>query len=153
MGGMIIPFVGRPEKTARENLAAFIVHARGLGYFNGQNAIPWPETTWDLRSKVATRNASRTLVLHFNTWESGGRIKRAERAPFSGPFAEAVRALVAVTIPTGKMSAPYRRLMALRAVEKAFRELDRTADITLIDHAVLAGCGKTLPQIGCDLIL
>ena len=90
----------------------------GLGYFNGQNAIPWPETTWDLRSKVATRNASRTLVLHFNTWESGGRIKRAERAPFSGPFAEAVRALVAVTIPTGKMSAPYRRLMALRAVNQ-----------------------------------
>ena len=93
--------------------------------------------TWDLRSKVTTRNNSRSLVLHFNTMESGGMTKRSERVPLPEPFVETVKALVAVTIPTGKMSAPYRRLMALRALEQAFRELGRPADITLLNHAAL----------------
>jgi hypothetical protein len=137
MPGVIVPFVSLPEKSARENLAAFITHARRLGYFHGQDPIPWQEMIWDLRSKVATRNNSRTLVLHFNTMESGGMVKRSKRVPLPEPFVETVKALVAVTIPTGKMSAPYRRLMALRAVEQAFRELARPADITLLNHAVL----------------
>jgi hypothetical protein len=137
MPGIIVPFVSGPEKSARENLAAFVAHARGLGYFHGQGAIPWEEMTWDLRPKMATRNNSRTLVLHFNTWESRGHVKRSERVLLPEPFVETVKALVAVTIPTGKMSAPYRRLMALRALEQAFRELARPADITQLNHAVL----------------
>ncbi len=69
--------------------------------------------------------------------KSRGRVKRPERSLLPELFASEAKALVAVTIPTGKMSAPYRRLMALRAVEKAFRELGRSVDVTLIDHAVL----------------
>jgi hypothetical protein len=137
MRSVIVPFVSIAERSVRENLAAFVAYARGLGYFDGPAAIPWEEITWDLRSKIATRNNSRSLVLHFNTMESGGHIKRSERVPLPETFVEAAKALVAATIPTGKMSAPYRRLMALRAVEQAFRELGRPADLTLLDHAVL----------------
>lgn len=137
MSSVIVPFVSIAERSVRENLAAFVAYARGLGYFDGPGAIPWQEMTWDLRSTIATHNNSRSLVLHFNTMESAGHVRRSERVPLPEPFVEAAKALVAATIPTGKMSAPYRRLMALRAVEQAFRELGRPADLTLLDHAVL----------------
>lgn len=137
MGGVVLPFVGKPEKSARTNLQGFIARARNFPYFKGANAVHWNDLTWDLRNTIATRDDSRTLVLHFNTWESKGRVKKPDRVPLPPGFCEAARALVADAIPSGKMSAPHRRLMALRCVEKAFRDLGREADVTLIDHAVL----------------
>jgi hypothetical protein len=149
MRGVVVPFVGLPERTARENLAAYIKHAKALGYFDGDGAIPWSKNTWDLRSRIVTRNNSRTLVLHFFTMATG-RLKRSERIPLPEPFAEATRALVAMTILSGKMSAPHRRLMALRLVERAFRELARPADITLLDHAVLDKAASLILENGPD---
>lgn len=150
MRGVVVPFVGRPERTARENLAAYIKHAQSVGYFEGDGAISWAHPTWDLRSKMATRNHSRTLVLHFNTIECNGRVKRADRIPLPESFAQAAKALVATTIPSGQMSTPYRRLMALRFVERAFRELNRPADITLLDHAVLDKAASLMLKRGRD---
>jgi hypothetical protein len=77
-------------------------------------------------------------------------VKRSERVPLPAPFAEAAKALVAATIPSGKMSAPYRRLMALRAVEQAFRQLGKPADLTLLDHAVLDRAAALILANGSD---
>ncbi|TGS85094.1 hypothetical protein EN817_23650 [Mesorhizobium sp. M3A.F.Ca.ET.174.01.1.1] len=137
MSGVVVPFVGRPEKTARENLAGFIEHARALPFFSGENALPWDALTWDLRERSKSRG-NRSLVLHFVDFDSAGRGAGKTGAVAIGkPFLETAKALVANAILSGQVSRPYRWLLALRAVDKAFREIGDEADLVALTPAVL----------------
>ncbi|MDX8535245.1 hypothetical protein RFM41_30420 [Mesorhizobium sp. VK25A] len=137
MSGVVVPFVGRPEETARENLAGFIEHARALPFFSGENALPWDALTWDLRERSKSRG-NRSLVLHFVDFDSAGRGAGKSGAVAIGkPFLETAKALVANAILSGQVSRPYRWLLALRAVDKAFREIGDEADLVALTPAVL----------------
>lgn len=144
MDSVVVPSIDTAEKTVKEKLAAFIEHARGMIYFSGTNPLVWDDDTWDLRSRVASRTESRSLVLHFITFESAGNIKKSHKSALSGPFVDAAKALVVHAILGGRISAPLRRLMALRSIEKAFRLLDRPADIASLDHVILDKAAKLM---------
>ena len=137
MRGIITRFGGIAEKDAHQNMAAFILHLRNLAYFTGNKLVDWFDDTWDLRPVVKSRTESRSLVLHFVTFESAGRMKKSDKLSLPSPFKDAAKALIADSIRSGKKSAPMRRLMALRAIEKAFRDLGKPADIAALDHNVL----------------
>ena len=79
VGGMIVPFVGRQERTARENLAAFIVHARGLGYFDGDDAIRGRSTfgTFDPRSLLAMPPGHSSCISPRSNPEGGSSVPSA----------------------------------------------------------------------------
>lgn len=139
MTAVVIPFVGLPERTARENLEAFIVRAKAHRLFTGIHAVDWSSNSWDLRSFANTRGQNPSgYVLHFTTHETttrGRRLKTAE--DLAEPFLSATKAvLVSFMVHTG-MSSPSKMLTTLRVVEKAFRDLAKVPDLCDLTPEVL----------------
>ena len=133
---VIIPFVGRAQLTAQQNLEAFIQHAQDLRIFHGAHAISWHDNSWDLTPWVKYRGSGRSYKPQFVDYDSGGRSKKKE--PLPQPFMDTAKALAAYTFDHNGPSAPYRWIIALRVIEKAFKELGRESDITALDVDVLS---------------
>lgn len=139
MNAAVIPFVGRAEREAKANLHALIEHSRMHRFFSGENAIEWAADTWDLRSQLAKQNSGPVaLVLHFTTLESTRRGPRGPDAVvFPEPFCSAAKALLIEHLRVSRDTTPSRFLIALRVIEKAFRDLRIGPDITLLTASVL----------------
>ncbi len=139
MTSMIVPFVGRAEFTARENLADYIKHARGARFFCGSNALNWADASWDFKpfyAKVGQNPPG--LIAHFTTLETTVRGNRAASAvDFSAPFLDAAKAIVAEFLRTTGEKAASRIVTTLRIVEKAFRDLGMEPDIVFLSGEVL----------------
>lgn len=139
MSAAIIPFVGRSEREAKANLEALIEHSKTHRFFVGENAIEWEADTWDLRKHLAKQNSSPSgLVLHFTTLESTRRgPRRPDAVVFPEPFCSAAKALLIEHLRVSSDTTPSRFLIALRMIEKAFRDLMIEPDITLLTASVL----------------
>lgn len=139
MAAMIIPFVGRPELAARENLVRFIAHAQGARFFTGPAAIRWSDNSWDFRAFYAKVGQSPPgLTAHFTNLETTRRGNRAvDAVDLEQPFLDAAKAIVAEFLRTTDEKQPARILIPLRAVEKAFRDLVLEPDICHLTAAVL----------------
>jgi hypothetical protein len=144
---IIIPFVPRPDLSAKENLNSFISNAKKKKIFQGPNAISWNENTWHLQPWVTHRGAPRTYTLHFNNYESTGRAK--QKKPLSVLFMDSAKALAAHGFDH-KATTPYRWVIALRSVEKAYRELNLPTDITQLDAVILDKAAEIISKHYAD---
>ena len=96
MTAAILPFVPVETKTARENMVAFIKHAKATGrYFVGTDGVQWDANTWDLRPFTATRGQNVAgNVLNFTTYETTARGPRSKSAvDIAAPFLDQAKAL------------------------------------------------------------
>lgn len=132
---VIVPFVGKSDRTAQQNLEAFIEHTRGSKIFQGSHANDWADNSWDLTPWVQNRGSSRTYKPHFVRYESQGR--STLKAPLPQPFLDAAKALVTYGFSHYNATTPYRWNIALRTIEKACRDLGRPSDITVLDYDIL----------------
>jgi hypothetical protein len=139
---VIIPFVGRAQLTAQQNLEAFIQHARSSRIFRGAHAVSWQDDSWDLTPWVKYRGGGRNYKPHFVDFDSGGRSNK--KNPLPQPFMDATKAIAAYAFDHNGATAPYQWIIALRVVEKAFKELGRPSDITALDVDVLNKASEIL---------
>ncbi len=140
MTAAIVPFVGLEERSARQNLDAFIEHAKSHRWFApGPNAIDWASSSWDLRPFVARQGQNPPgLKLHFTTYETTRRGNRDRNArDFPEPFLDAAKALVVEYMRTTGVTSASPFVTVLRCVERAFRELGITPDVVEVTPAVL----------------
>ncbi|WP_372398677.1 hypothetical protein ABMY26_18665 [Azospirillum sp. HJ39] len=143
MTAVIVPFVGAEDRTARQNVDAFIEHAKSYRWFTaGFGSLQWSSASWDLRPFFAGRGQNPVgLVVHFTTYETRRKGVRSPTAvDFAQPFLDQARALVVEFMRTTANSSPSKFLTVLRCVEKAFRDLGKAPDIihltpTVLDHA------------------
>lgn len=137
MTALVIPFVGRSERTARENLASLIEHSKGARFFIGPNAQEWSASTWDLTAFLP-QPGRKPVMAHFTTLEttrSGNRSPTAEEFP--EPFLGAAKAITIEFLRTTATRSPAQPLAALRLIEKAFRDMAIEPDICNLSPAVL----------------
>lgn len=139
MTAMIVPFVGRAELNARQNLAAYIVHARSYRFFHGPHAVTWDHSSWDLRPFfVKASSTSVGLAAHFTNLESTRRGPRSKDAiDLEEPFLSAAKALTTDFLRTSGENSSTRIVGALRTIEKAFRDLGQRPDICNLTAPVL----------------
>lgn len=139
MSAAIIPFVGIATQTARENLVAFIEHAKSQRFFRGPHAISWSSNTWDFRPFIGSRGQNPPgRVIHFTTYETTRRGNRSpDAAFFDAPYLDAAKALIADFLVTSGVATPSKLLTAIRVVEKAFRDLGLPPDICGLTPHVL----------------
>ncbi|WP_287786723.1 hypothetical protein [Acidiphilium sp.] len=146
MNAAIIPFVGLPERTARENLEAFIERAKRLRFFTGPDAVDWASTSWDLRPFANTRGQNPAgYVLHFTNHETtvrGRRLRTAE--DMAEPFLSAAKAVLASFLVDTGMATPTKMVTALRIVEKAFRDLGMVPDLCELNPEILDRAAGTI---------
>ncbi|WP_193988041.1 hypothetical protein [Lelliottia steviae] len=146
---MIIPFVSRPELSAKENLQRFIVHAKSSRIFQGENANTWEGKTFDFGPWVKFRGARRSYIVHFVNYESKGNSKT--KALLSPSFIDAAKALSVHAFGIAG-SAPYNWNIALRHIEKAFRDMGKVADLTQLDCSVLDRAADLMSQESDDYV-
>lgn len=146
MTAMIVPFAGAAERTARQNLTAFIAHAKTHRWFEASpTAIDWSANTWDIRPFIATRGHKPGLTLHFTRLESTRRgYRAADAVDFSQPFLDAAKALIVEHMRTSRETTPARFLGALRYIEKSFRDLGLKPDICRLRPEVLDRAAELL---------
>lgn len=153
MTAVVVPFVGLPERTARENLEAFIERAKRLRFFNGPHAVDWASNSWDLRPFANTRGQNPAgYVLHYTNHETSSRGRRSRTAEdMPEPFLSAAKAVLANFFVSTGMASPSRMLTALRAVEKAFRDLAKVPDLCDLTPEVLDRAAGILQASVTDL--
>lgn len=148
MSAAIIAFTGRAERDAQANLAAFIEHAKGYRFFIGERAIVWEADTWDLREHILKRDsAPRGLVLHFTTLETTRRGSRAANAiVMSEDYCDVAKAIIVEHLRVSRDVNPSRILIALRTIEKAFRDLEQEPDMAVLSSKVLDRAEEILSE-------
>lgn len=139
MSAAIIAFTGRAERDAQANLAAFIEHSKGHRFFSGEQAIVWASDTWDLRGHLLKRTSTPPGgVLHFTTLETTRRGSRAADAIIMPEhYCDAAKAIIIEHLRVSRDTNPSRLLIAIRTIEKAFRDIEREPDITDLSPQVL----------------
>lgn len=139
MSAAIIAFSGQTGRDAQANLAAFIEHSKGHRFFIGKQAIAWESDTWDLRGHLLKRSSTPPgMVLHFTTLETTRRGRRAADAiVMPAIYCDAAKAVIIEHLRISKDTNPSRILIAIRTIEKAFRDLGREPDMTALSPAVL----------------
>lgn len=139
MTAMIIPFVGKSELTARENLADYIATAKRARFFTGPNALKWDDESWDFSHFYAKVGQNRRgLVAHFTTVETTRTGNRAPNAvDFGQPYLNAAKAITIELLRTTGEKAITRIVTVLRVIERAFRDLNQLPDICDLTGAVL----------------
>jgi hypothetical protein len=136
---MIIPFVGRAELDARQNLSAYIEHARSYRFFHGPNAVNWDQNSWDLRPFFTKASSTSVgLAAHFTNLETTRRGSRSKTAiDLQEPFLSAAKALLTDFLRTSGENSATRIVGALRTIEMAFRDLGQHPDICHLTAPVL----------------
>lgn len=139
MTGIVVPFVSVEERSARQNLDAFIQHAKQAKFLSGPRAVEWSSPSWDLRPFAKTRSQNPVgWVFHFTTYESTVRGPRsADAVDLPEPFMDAAKASIASFLNATGMANANKLLTVLRIVEKALRDLGLESDLHLLDNAVL----------------
>jgi hypothetical protein len=139
MTAMIVPFVGKSKRTARENLTDYIAAAKRTRFFTGPHALNWDDESWDFSHFYAKVGQNRRgLVAHFTTVESTRKGNRAPDAvDFGQPYLDAVKAITIEFLRTTGEKAVTRIVTVLRIIEKAFRDLNLIPDICGLTGAVL----------------
>jgi hypothetical protein len=149
---VIVPFVSLQERTARENLEAFIERAKSQRFFRGPNALNWDDNVWDLRPFAQTRGQNPSgYVLHFAIQESkmpGSR--KAVRDAMPEPFLSAAKAIIVEYLNKSGMAVPDKWMSALRIIEKSFRDLGLRSDIALSNQSVLDQAAALASQTYSD---
>lgn len=139
MTAMVIPFVGRAERTAHQNLANYIAHAQKARFFSGPSALTWDDSSWDFYpfyAKVGQNPPG--LVAHFTNLETTRRGNRSAGAvEFAPPFLDAAKAITVEFLRTTGEKSPSKIVGVLRIIEKAFRDLAIQPDICSLTGAVL----------------
>jgi hypothetical protein len=134
---MIIPFLGKPERTARENLAEYIRASRKAKFFSGPKALNWDDPAWNF-SDFYPKVGRAPVLAQFTTLETTGQGNRKKDAQeFDEPFLSAARALTVEFLRVTGFRDPSKFAASLRLIEKAFRDLGLKPDICLLTPEVL----------------
>jgi len=146
MTGVVLPFVGLDERSARHNLAVFIGHARSRKFFQGPHAVKWDAVSWDLRPFASTRGQNpASYVLHFTTYETTTRGRRSPHAVgMPQPFLDAAKAVAVEFLAATGMANPSKLIAVLRILEKAYRDLGVAPDLCSLTPVVLDRTAETI---------
>ncbi|WP_105173098.1 hypothetical protein [Pseudoalteromonas sp. T1lg24] len=147
---VIIPFVSRSELSAKENLQRFIVHAKSSKIFKGEKANIWEREDFDFEPWIKYRGSNRSYSVRFVNLESKGNAKK--NIQFLSPsFIDAAKALVVYAFGIAATK-PYRWNIVLRYIEKAFRDMGRTADLTQLECSVLDRAADLIIKEGVSTV-
>lgn len=145
---VIVPFVSLQERTARENLEAYIERAKSKHFFRGNNALDWNDNVWDLRPFAQTRGQNPSgYVVHFAIQESKmPGTRKPIRDAMTEPFLSAAKAIIVDYLIRSQMASPDKWMSALKIIEKALRDLGLKPDICLVSHSVLDHAAAMVSQ-------
>lgn len=137
MTAMIVPFVGRAERTARENLADYIDRSKCAAFFSGSNALEWQDNSWNF-APFFPQVGRKPIWAHFTTLETtAGGSRSANASHLPEPFIGAAKALTIEFLRTTAAKSPAKFLASLRLIEKAFRDLSLEPDVCNLTPEVL----------------
>lgn len=133
--GDIVHFVGRDELSARENLDAYIEHAkRNIPFTN----IDWMSNSWDITTFVIGRAQGKAKkVAHFKSLRDESGSKSSVQIPFEQPFLEFSKAAFSETMRRLKLVEFKRHLYALQAIEQALIDSKLKPCITQVTPNIL----------------
>lgn len=94
--GEIVHFVGRDEFSARENLEAYIAHAKSNLPFTN---VDWSSNSWNITTFIIGRAQGKTKkIAHFKSLRDESGNKSAVLTPFEQPFLEFAKAAFSETM-------------------------------------------------------
>lgn len=140
--GEIAHFVGRDELSARENLDAYIEHAkRNIPFTN----IDWINNSWDISTFIIGRAQGKTKkVAHFKSLRDKSRNKSTVQIPFDQPFLEFSKAAFSETMRRLKLIEFKRHLYAFQAIEQALIDAKLKPCITKVNSNILDNAAELL---------
>jgi len=130
---VVVPFVGRAERSAQENLSAYIEYARSHTPLIN---VDWDADAWDLTEYVKKRNRGRTESwAHFASWRDSSGNKKDKNDYLREPFKSFAKATLSEILRRFRVSEYRRFLYAMRALEHALlRRLEKPC-ITVVTGA------------------
>lgn len=118
--------------TAKENLEAFVEHARTQLQVFGAN-LDFSQNEWSISSKVAHKGQYDDIRLLFTNQESN----KANRVPMEEPFLSFAKSYMRYTFGLASIKNVGSPLIALRVLEYVLRSNIGIADPTAIDANIL----------------
>lgn len=152
MSGIVIRFQGKPELTARENLAALIERSKEWHVFQDFN-LSWGSDPLDFADYYRSigRSSRTGQIVHLTNLETTRRGNRSPDAiPFAQPFFEGAMALIVEYIRTTGDKAPSKFTATLRLIEYALRQQCRVPNICEIDNETLRIAGERIATNATD---
>lgn len=141
---IVIPFRGKAELAAEENLTAFIKYATENSPFIG---IDQSKNAWDITKFVKQRNRGHdTSWVHFCSWRDTTGNRQIKTDFMKEPFLSFAKAAFN-ELMRRKMLTEYRRfIVALQAIEQALINLKLEPSVVHVTQEVMNEAAKLLSQ-------
>ncbi len=115
--GEIVHFIGRNELSAKENLEAYIEHAKRNFCFAG---VEWKNNSWDItRFTIGRAQGKAKKVAHFRSSRDQSGSKPIVNIPLEEPFLEFAKSAFGETMRRFKLAYFKRFLYAFQSIEQA----------------------------------
>lgn len=140
-----IPFVFKATLPCRQNLRAFIEHAKTkLDLFSGEEGYAWELMTWNVSYMIKKKGGNAVVRICFSRFGS----TRWKQEPMTEPFADFVKAYIRYDYTFHPRLSFCPLLPAFRILEEALIQTspDGIADITRTDAAVLNKAEEVLRE-------
>lgn len=143
---IVVPFRGKRELDAADNLRLFVEHARNHCPFPG---IDWESHAWNVTLTVTKRARGRNETwLNYSSWRDSKSTQK--KSDFMRePFVDFVKATVCEVFRRSKPREPGRWIYALRAVEHALVEFGGATCVTVLSPPILDRAAELLAE-RCD---
>lgn len=140
--GEIVHFVGRDEFSARENLEAYIAHAKNNLPFTN---VDWSSNSWNITTFIIGRAQGKTKkIAHFKSLRDESGNKSAVLTPFEQPFLEFAKAAFSETMRRLRLTEFKRHLYALQAIEQALIDAKLKPCITQVTPNTMDAAAELL---------
>lgn len=130
----ILRFQSRKNLTAKQNLKAFLSHAREVCLFQ---KIDWPEHIWDISDTIESKRLRNGSFAYFRSARDPLDQPSVIADPMKEPFCSFAKAAFSEIVRI-KRPVEYRRFIyALQAIEQALIDLNKQTCITQVTDDVL----------------
>ena len=142
--GEIVHFVGRAERSAKENLEHFIAHARTNTPFRN---VDWTTHSWNITSFIIGRNQGRKKkTAHFKAMRCPSGSRPNVVTPLAQPFLDFAKAAFSEIMRRFKLQEYGRHLYALQAIEQALVDDNEVTCITKVTPDILDSAAELLKK-------
>ncbi|MFZ6049938.1 hypothetical protein ACFW0H_27905 [Pseudomonas sp. CR3202] len=140
--GEIVHFVGRDELSAKENLEAYIAHAKKNFPFTD---VDWTSNSWNITTFIIGRAQGKIKnIAHFKSLRDESGNKSTVQIPFDNNFLNFAKAAFSEVMRRLRLKEFRRHLYALQSVEQALIDAKLKPCITQVTPAVLDAAAELL---------
>lgn len=140
--GEIVHFVGRNELSAKENLAAYVEHAKRNMPFTD---VTWESNSWDITTfNIGRAQGNSKKIAHFKSIRDESGNKPIVQVPFEGPFLDFAKSVFSDTMRRLRLVEFKRHLYALQSIEQALINAKLDPCVTQVTPFVMDAAAELL---------